>query len=234
MQGNSNTAGFTNSPTLSAARFYAMSSGLTVAAGNILGAIDSMPYLYHGSVGLTGLGYTNVVSDFGADEFASASADRTGVEVIYEADMYSVHASYSDPAGNTVGLQSRAAIMASANFSGYTIALGYQDSEFRGNGVVGPDVEFVAIAAGEVGPATVSVAYAKDHADFDQYNLAVSADVAAATEIQAYYNYDEAEITEESYGVGFTHDIGGGASLRGGVASTNGTTRADLGVLFNF
>lgn len=228
MQGNSNAAGFTASPTLSAARFYAMSSGLTVAAGNILGAIDSMPYLYHGSVGLTGLGYANVVSDFGADDFNSEGADRTGMEVIYEADMYSVHASYSDPISGAVGSQSRAAIAASANFSGYTIALGYQDSEY------GPDVEFVAIVAGEVGPATVSLAYAKDHADFDQYNLAVSADVAAATEIQAYYNYDEFAATEESYGVGFTHDIGGGASLRGGVASLNGTTRADLGVLFNF
>ncbi|WP_370284886.1 porin [Pseudooceanicola nanhaiensis] len=235
MEGDSNAAGFTASPTLRAARFYAMSSGLTVAAGNILGAIDSMPYLYHGSVGLTGLGYVNVVSDYGADDFYSVGAARTGMEVIYEADMYSVHASYSDPVTGAVGSQSRAAIAASANFSGYTIALGYQDSEY------GPDVEFVAIVAGEVGPATVSLAYAQDHAGNDQYNLAVSADVAAATEIQAYYNYDEGAVTltgvaldEDSYGVGFTHDIGGGASLRGGVASLNGTTRADLGVLFNF
>lgn len=228
MQGNSTTGGFTNAPTLSGARFYATASGLTVAAGNILGAIDSMPNLYHGSVGLTGLGYTNVVSDFGADDFASESGDRTGLEVIYEADMYTVHASYSDPTGGAVGSQARTAIAGSASFNGWTIALGYQDSNY------GPDVEFVAIAAGDVGPAKVSVAYAQDHDGFDQYNLAVSADVAAATAVQAYYNWDEASATEESYGVGFTHDIGGGASLRGGVASLNGTTRADLGVLFNF
>jgi outer membrane protein OmpU len=228
IQGDSADNGYTNAPAFSAARFYAMSGGLTVAAGNILGAIDSMPYLYHGSVGLTGLGYANVVTDFGADDFVSAGPSRSGVEVIYEADMFTVHASYSDPTSTTVNNQERAAIAGSATFSGYTVALGYQESDFGG------DVEFVAIVAGEVGPATVSGAYAQDHAGNDQFNLGLSADVAAATAIQAYFNHDEAAATEESYGIGFTHDIGGGASLRGGVASLNGDTRADLGVLFNF
>ena len=40
---------------------------------------------------------------------------------------------------------------------------------------------------------------------------------------------------ETSYGVDFNHDLGGGTSLRGGVASRgNGFVRADLGVRFNF
>ncbi len=90
------------------------------------------------------------------------------------------------------------------------------------------------IAAGDVGPATLSGHYSQDHAGNDQFTIGASADVAAATSVQAYFNHDEAAVTEESYGIGFRHDLGGGASIRGGVASLNGTTQADLGVLFNF
>jgi len=228
LQGNSGTDGFTDAPAFGAARFYAMTGGLTVAGGNILGAIDSMPNLYHGSVGLTGLSYQNVVTDFNADDFVSSGDARSGVEVIYEADMYTVHASYSDPEGMAPGQQSRIAAAVSGTFSGYTLALGYQDSNY------GPDVEFVVTAGGSFGPASVAGQFAQDHNGDNQYTLSLEADVAAATSIQAYFNYSEKEATEESYGIGFKQDLGGGASLRGGVVSDNDVVKADLGVLFNF
>ena len=45
------------------ARVFASAGGLTVAAGNILGAIESMPNLYGPSVGLTGLGWSGMVAN---------------------------------------------------------------------------------------------------------------------------------------------------------------------------
>ncbi|MGR3321767.1 MAG: porin [Pseudooceanicola sp.] len=225
MQADDTAGGEQTAAGLNGARFYATAGGLTVAAGNILGAIDSMPNLYHGSVGLSGLGYTNVVSDFGADDYQSTGTGQNGVEVIYEADMFTVHGSYSD--STNVGWE-RIAAAASATFNGYTLAVGYQDSPAAG------DVEFVATVAGDVGPVKASLQYGKDNAGADQFTVGLSADVAAATSVQAYFNHDEASATEESYGVGFVHGLGGGASIRGGVASTNGTTRADLGVFFAF
>ncbi len=209
---------------LNGARFYATAGGLTVAAGNTLGAIDSMPNIYTGSVGLSGLGYANVVTDFGADDYSSTGAGRNGIEVIYKADMFKVHASWSEPSTGT----RRIALSGSATFSGYTIAAGYQDSSAAN------DVEFVVTAGGKVGPAKVALAFARDHGGNNQITLSADASVAASTSIQAYVTHDAGQATEMAYGVGFKHGLGGGASIRGGVASTHGTMRGDLGVFFTF
>lgn len=226
-----------NTPGFNGARFYAMANGLTVAAGNVLGALDSMPNLYTGSVGLTGLSYANVVTNLDDHGYTSTGAGANGIEVIYSADMYTIHASYNDTNANS---NERFEIAGSANFQGWTVALGYQDSN------AADDVEFIAIVGGEVGPATVAVAYAQDYNDWESITISADVEVAAATSIQAYYNYDEESQTtnaaganfaatdNDSYGIGFVHDLGGGASLRGGVASLQGAMQADLGVLFNF
>lgn len=216
-----------NAPGFNGARFYAMANGLTVAAGNVLGALDSMPNLYTGSVGLTGLSYGNVVTNFDDHGYTSTGAGVNGLEVIYSADMYTIHASYNDTNGTN---NERFEIAGSATFNGFTVALGYQDSN------AADDVEFVATVGGEVGPATVALAYAQDYADQESITISADVDVAAATSIQAYYNHDEETSSgdEDSYGIGFVHDIGGGASIRGGLASLQGTMQADMGVLFNF
>jgi len=62
--------GATSGSAISAPRVGATMGGLTVAAGNINGAIDSLPGLYSGTVGLTGLGYSNVLVG-GFDSFSS-------------------------------------------------------------------------------------------------------------------------------------------------------------------
>jgi outer membrane protein OmpU len=89
----------------------------------------------------------------------------------------------------------------------------------------------------------VSLAYAKngDEDDVvdgvqggDHFVLAARFDVGAATNIEAYVA-DADYFEETSYGIDFNHDMGGGTSIRGGIASLgNDDTRADLGVRFNF
>ena len=69
-------------------------------------------------------------------------------------------------------------------------------------------------------------------------------DVGAATNVEFYYadgSNDTLAATNglltngDSYGIDFNHDLGGGTSLRGGVAQRfDGNTYADFGVRFNF
>ncbi|WP_163848242.1 porin [Pseudooceanicola aestuarii] len=224
-QGSAGAAG------LSGARFYAMAGGLTVGVGNILGAIDSMPNLYTGSIGLSGLGYANVVSSFGADDFQSTGTGRNGVEVIYDGGQFGGHISYSnsdaDGTVNGVTLE-RTAGHVSATFNTITVALGFQDSN------VATDTEWALTVGGKIGMGTVALAYADNGTAGDKFTLSGDFEVGSATSVQAYYTNDEAQVDEDAFGIGFKHDLGGGASLRGGVAETHGTTRADMGVLFAF
>jgi outer membrane protein OmpU len=206
-----------------APRFSVSAGGLSVGVGNIWGAIDSMPGLYGGTVGLSGLGFSNVVTNFGSDTYDSTGAGRNGVEVIYSAGDLGVHVSNS-----TSGAIDRTAIAASYAVSGWTVALGYQDSS------VATDAEWVVTAGGKVGAASVGFAMAQANNGNNSMTLSASVAAGAATTVSMYVASDEGQADQNAFGLGVVHNLGGGASLRGGFASTHGTNRADLGVQFNF
>ena len=166
----------------SGARFFAKSGGLEVGVGNIWGAFESMPGQYPIDLGLTGLGYEYTVYGVGgADAYSSGglgSSGSNGIEVMYSMGEFTAHISASDT-------NDRIAAYGAYTFSGWTVALGLQDS-------------------------------------------------TAATNVEAYYA-DQSDKSDSSYGIDFNHSLGGGTSLRGGVASKfNGQTVADFGVRFNF
>lgn len=212
-------------------RFFAKSGGLEVGVGNIFGALEFMPGMYPIDLGLTGLGYDYTAYNFRGDAYSSGgngAAGSNGVEVLYSMGDLSVHVSASDT-------NNRVAAFAAYTFSGYTVALGLQDSDSAS------DTEVAFSVGGNVGPAALTFAYAKNGDDTgvgtttgDHYVLAAKFDVGAATDVEVYVA-DADYFTDTSYGVDFNHDLGGGTSLRGGVASRgNGFVRADLGVRFNF
>ena len=58
-------------------------------------------------------------------------------------------------------------------------------------------------------------------------------EISSATSIQALIA-DGANDADATYGIGFKHSLGGGVTLKGGVASDNGNTLADLGVALSF
>jgi outer membrane protein OmpU len=204
-------------------RFTVSSGGLTVGAGNINGAIDSMPGLYGGTIGLTGLGFSNVVTNFGSDTYDSTGAGRNGIEVIYSMGDFGVHVSNS----STSNIE-RTALSVSYAVSGWTLALGYQDSNRAA------DAEWVATVGGALGAANVGLAVSQTHAGVNSMTLSGSFSVGAATTLTAYAATDDGQANKNAYGLGVVHNLGGGASIRGGVANTHGTNRADLGVQFNF
>ena len=228
--------------TFNAARFYAKAGGFELGVGNIQGAIEWMPGLYMGtqsaSVGLSGLGFYSPVTNvygvagraaFDWDAYSSAgsgAAARNGVEVKYSAGDFGGHLSYS---GGTGGVE-RTAAHVSYSFNDWTVALGYQDSN-----VLGED-KLVLTVGGKIGPANVGLAYA-DNDGVDKFGIYGSFDVGAATRIDAYVTTQSGMgVSGETYGLGVSHSLGGGASLEAGWANNDiiNQSRYDLGIRFNF
>nr|WP_274960810.1 porin [Lentibacter algarum] len=207
------------------ARFYAKSGGLEVGVGNIWGAFESMPGQYPIDLGLTGLGYDYTVYGVGgADAYSSGglgSSGANGIEVMYSMGDFTAHISASDT-------NDRIAAYGAYTFSGWTVALGLQDSS------AATDTEITATVGGTVGPVSLGLAYAETGANVDRFVLSAGMDVGAATNVEAYYA-SQSDKSDDSYGIDFNHSLGGGTSLRGGVASNfSGQTVADFGVRFNF
>ncbi|WP_299880668.1 porin [uncultured Sulfitobacter sp.] len=205
-------------------RFFARSGGLEVGVGNIFGAIEFMPGQYPIDLGLTGLGYDYTAYAFGADAYSSGgagSAGSNGVEAIYSAGDLSIHVSASDTNDRVAG-------HIAYTFSGWTAALGVQDSDLA------TDTEVTASIGGSIGPADVFLTWADNGTNGDHVVLAAKFDVGAATNIEAYIA-DADNQPDTGYGIDFNHDLGGGTSLRGGIAKRlSGGTSADFGVRFNF
>jgi outer membrane protein OmpU len=244
---------------VSGARVFASFAGLTVAAGNINGAWESMPNLYAPSVGLTGLGWHGLISNVSAategdrhfdwDSFSSRGNGAEGVEVIYTMGDFTAHVSHSSfGLRNVIGDGQRTAIHAAYTVSGWTFAAGYQDSTI--NGAVGDarniEDKWGITVGGKIGNFGVSAGYAQNGTGVNQINkFALSGNVNFdAWTFTAYFAQQDRTPTvaipgftpkRETFGIGAIYSLGGGASLQAGLESTtHGTVRGDLGVSFRF
>jgi outer membrane protein OmpU len=223
-------------------RFWVSTGGLTVSVGHVMGAFEYMPGMYAGSVGLTGLGYGNRVDNFGSDNYTSGASGRFGFDVVYSAGAFGVHLTHTFDdaylAASNVAA-SRTALVASYAMGDYTFALGLQDSD-----VAATDADWAFTAGGTFGAVDLTLQVADNGTNDTKYGIAGNYNMSAATSIQGYINVDtraafDAPGGEDmNMGLGFVHNMGGGTSLRGGVASLAGaagnTVRADLGLLFSF
>ena len=217
-------------------RFWVSTGGLEVSLGHVQGALEFMPGMYTGSVGMSGIGYGNVVYNYAADAYTSGAQGRQGFDIKYSMGDFSAHLSHSLEQ-NTYGFNGpndRTALFLAYSFGDYNAAIAFQDSQNVG------DTEWALTAGGAFGPANVTLQIADNGsntpADSMKYGIGASYDVGAATTIAGYINHDEALPGggDENMGIGVTHDLGGGASIRAGVADLGGRTRADAGVKFSF
>ena len=231
VRGGNSGANVTAASTVSAPRVGVTMGNLTIATGNILGAIESQPGLYSGAVGLTGLGWGNLPTNFsgngpwGWDAFSSGGGGANGVEVIYSAGGIGAHLSMSGDDG-----QARTALHVSYAISGWTLALGQQSSDVVAEG----DTTLLTVG-GKIGDVSVGFAHADNEGDNDATRVNAGFALSAATSLAVYYTAGE---DINAYGLGFTHSLGG-ATLAGGIAmvSPDGfedETMADLGIRFNF
>jgi outer membrane protein OmpU len=220
-----------------AARFYAKAGGLEIGTGNIFGAIEFMPGVYASTqsagTGLSGLGFNDLLvgNSGGWDAYSSKGAGaavREGVEIRYSAGDFSGHLSYSKGGGTE-----RTAAHIAYTFSGWTAALGYQDGTV---GAVQNDILALTVS-GKIGNFGLDLGMSDvSGATNNRYVIRGYMDVGAATKVNAYIaNQKGAGAEDNSFGLGVSHSLGGGASVEGGIVRNYaGNTVADLGVRFNF
>jgi outer membrane protein OmpU len=209
--------------TISAPRVGVNVGSLTVAVGNINGAVDSTAGIYAGTVGLTGLGYSNLVVG-GFDGFSSGGGGSNGVEVIYSMNGLGMHLSHSKLAAGD-----RTAVALTYAFGDWSVGLAHQSADL----VV---EEFTMVRVdGKIGDLTLGAAFGDNDVSIgDQFRVNAGFSVGAGTDITVYVKDTDLVGAETAFGVGFTHSLGG-ATLAGGVAeNAKGNTVADLGVRFNF
>ena len=222
MQQDSGDTNIAGQNSFNAAQFYVKSGGLTLRVGNIEGALDSAAGLYGGSVGLTGLGWGNVVTGFATHDYADkgngSAASMESLEAVYSMGDYTVHASHNGTDTELAG---------SATIGGVTVGLGTSTTK------VATQAQTLATLGGSVGGVDLGFAYGKTKGGVKHTTLSMGMDLGAATSMSAYAADDKANTTK-SYGIGMVHDLGAGTSLRGGVVRIAGVTSADFGVLFNF
>lgn len=198
-------------------------SGLSVGASrNNMGA-NEIPYL-------TGDNGGSVVG----------SAANTGPNLLYTGTFgaFSVAASASDGKAVSTSDNQEYALAAAYTMGDYTIGAGYEIVDVT-TGQNWKQGEIVGTAT--FGNTAVKAYYADGSGgnNLDKaYGIGVSS-VFGATTVNGYVNYAEATdgTNGTAYGIGAAYDLGGGASVVGGVADSDiaGTdTQADLGIKFSF
>lgn len=169
---------------------------------------------------VSGIGYGPGSLDGAADVAFLGGVDLTAVDYAYSAGNLSVELG----AGQLNSEDGYSSVAVSYNAGSFTVAAGYETD--------GVDNVVSAKATTTFGSTTVKVKLADDSREADM-GYAVSVDQAmGTTTITAFYadnNYDDANM-----GVGIAMDLGGGASIKGGIGSVGGETVADAGVTMSF
>ncbi|MFD1508977.1 porin [Lacimonas salitolerans] len=226
------------------ARFYMTTNGFTLAMGNIIGAVEAAPNLYlptaSAGVGLEGNGFYSVAASTSSNggrwtAYSSGGAGaQEGVEILYSMNGFGVHLHSTD--GGTPATKSMG-IGANYTFSGYKVALAYEDWDN------GDETLFVS-GGGKVGQIDAAIAYAKTEVggvEADKLSIKGKYDFGTGLSAYAFVASEDNDIGE-SFGLGASYDLGGGVSLEGGVtAAENGTSAAaaddtivSLGAFFKF
>jgi len=235
-----------------AAGFAVSYGGLRVDVGNVSDVFDSGDQVdYYGyGVGLTAFLEQNSVwydSSVGSvAAFSAGGADATTIKARYTVGDFSASMSYTktelfddDSTSAGVGTQSD-----NTNVQlglGYTLANGMSIGAAYGDDDAAGDY-WILNVAGSAGALGYSVIVG-DADDFDvagadgdlAYGASINYEISSATAIQAVVSGGGRDASETAYGLGFTHGLGGGVTLAGGVGSdTSDNTQADLGVKFSF
>ena len=175
-----------------------------------------------------------------SDLFNTIGADNPRATYTYSTGGLTFAASLND--GN-VGLSGAAdvkqySVGVKYAVDAYAVSLGYEVADIAG----APSAKHLVLG-GEAtfGTTTVKAVYGDGSgaiAGFKQYGLGVTHKMDALT-VKAYYKNTDlgAGADVNSYGIGAAYDLGGGATLEGGIADNDiaGTKAvADLGIKFTF
>lgn len=240
---------------LNGARFRVAYGGLTVEAGNVSGALDNLNNYYGKEPGLENFigQYSGVNYSFLG--YSSGGSGANAAYFQYIVDNFRLAASYDQNASVTA--QEKVAIddyvatisadvknvdrwdvSATYTFENVTAALAYGENDLLNESLT------VLTLGAEFDDFSGSLFLADDDVIGESlngtaYGLSAAYNVGAATTLTFAYGDGSAESDTQQFGIGAIYDLGGGASLRGGIGQTkigdgDGRMRADFGAQFNF
>ena len=230
--------GEANAAGLNGARFSVIYGGLRVDAGNVAGSFDNLANYYGNEPGLESFigQYSGV--DYSFLSYSSTGAGANAVFFQYAINDFAFGASYDQDSGG----EDKWDISATYTFNNITAALAYGQTD----GVGGAEKQTLTVLTlgAEFGDFSGTLFVADDDvADATRngtaYGLSAAYNVGAATTLTFAYGDGSADDDNQQYGIGAIYDLGGGASLRGGVGRSKrgdgeSQTRADFGAQFNF
>lgn len=191
-----------------------------------------------GDIGLTGIGVDDVAEITTGDSSGGIAHD---VNYSYSAGDFSVSLSGRIGASDPVNSNDSFAVGTKYTFGDYYVGLGYNDTDVV-NLIAGPrDGATTSVyAGGSAGDVSIKAMYAAFSPDLatarsvKSYGVNVDYKAGAATVSFAFADNDTVLNTKASYGIGVSYDLGGGASVVGGIGSVNDVTRAQAGVSLTF
>ena len=236
------------------ARFFASYEGFTLYVGNIIGAIENMPGLYletrTAGTGIDGASFVSLVTNvsdeyFNWDAYSSNNVGANGVEVLYSANGFVGHLSYSTDNGALA--VDRIAAMGAYTFGDWRVSVAAQDSD-----LLWEDKVAIAIA-GDIGQFGVRLAYA-DNDGIQKFGLYGNMDIGAASNVLLWVTDEDAVDAADvaagrgdntdatgnggegtAYGIHYSYDLGGGVSFETGYRNaSNDNDTFQAGVYFSF
>ncbi len=215
---------------------YLKSGGLKLSVGNVCGALECMPGLYAGTVGLNGNGFHNVVTNsagaagyWGWTAYTSNPALTDRVEIEYSAGDFSGMLTYGGSLNDPTALANPISAHVAYTFGDWTVALGVQD----GDAPAGFGDKTVVTVGGKLGDFGVGLAYADNNGD-DKFTLNGSYSFGATT-VSAFVSDDgAAAATDNPFGIGVSYDLGGASLVAGYASDAMGNKNASAGIKFKF
>ncbi|MFY2823121.1 porin [Ruegeria sp. MALMAid1280] len=252
MQADENAAnGEANNAKLNGARFSVIYGGLRVDAGNVAGSFDNLANYYGNEVGLELFAGQYSGVDYSFLSYQSGdSAGSNAVFFQYAVGDFAFGASYDQAQVTTVaagGLTStttdadRWDVSATYTFNNITAAVAYGQTD----GGAGSDPSLTVLTLGaEFGDFSGTLFVADDATevaatDGTAWGLSAAYNLGAATTLLFTYGDGNADADTQEIAVGAIYDLGGGASLRGGIGRNDcdvceDRIQADFGAQFNF
>lgn len=247
----SQTTGEAGEAGLNGARFSVIYEGLRVDVGNVGGAIENMPNRSGNQPGLESFVDQRSGLDYEYLGYTSTGAGENAVFFRYTFGDGAFSASYdqntSDNGNTALGGADQWDVSFQYTFQNITAAIAYGETDGPTSGV-NPSAWVFTLGA-EFGDfeGTLLVARDKDtepnslgeDTDGTAYGVSMAYNLGAATTLLASYGDGSAEGDLREIGIGAIYDLGGGATLRGGIGSikegsADTQIRADFGVRFNF
>ena len=224
---------------LNGAQFSVSYGGLEVVAGNTAGAIDNLSKYYGTEPGLEGFAGQYSGVDYGFLGYATGNTGDNAVYFNYAVGDFAVAASYDQRTETDGGDRWDASL--TYTFGNITAAVAHGQTD-AGTGNDDPSLTVLTLHGG-FGDLAATLFVADDNTedkatDDTAYGLSAAYTLGATT-LQFAYGDGNAENDTQWIAVGAHYDLGGGASLRGGIGrkdSDSGEDKmhADFGAHFAF